>query len=152
MTFEFAGTAKTFPSVPPVPITWAGTSFTGRLEEAGPGEDITYQASGAVSKDGDTLLSLAYSRQVIRPSANSGVFYRVTLQNVPVVNAADGAANGPGKFEKAGAELQNYVVNIEYADGPLSGGRIAPNTTYVSTDWTNTGTGQTPTLKLAFGK
>ena len=146
MTFNTSGKTITFPSelfVPPVPIAWSGTSFAGRLEESGPGEDVTDEVSGTVSADGTTLISMVYWRQVLRTGVNSGTYYHVTLQSLPIVVPSVGTFNG------SGVDLQKHVVNIDYADGSLSGGRIVPATTYVSTDWT-TGAGQMPSLSLTF--
>ena len=145
MTFLSGGRNLSFPTqlfVPPVPITRNGASFSGRLEESGPGEDVTDLVNGTVSPDGATLLSLVYSRQVLR-SAGTGTFYQVTLQNLPLASATLGAysGNGPG--------LQTYVTGIAYEDGPLNGTQIMPTTTYVSTDWAGA-SGQKPALTLTF--
>ena len=151
VTFSFSGTTVVFPTqlfVPAVPIAWSGTSFSGHLEETGPGEDVTDEVSGVVSNDGNTALSLTYSRQVIRRTAGNGTFYRVSLKNVQTI----GPTGAIGVVAKSGADVRYYVVKVEYSDGSLSGGQIVPNTTYVSTDWANTNPGQVPTLQATFAK
>lgn len=151
MTFSVSGSSVSYPTqlfVPAVPITWSGTSFTGRLEEAGPGEDITDEVNGTVLADGSAAESVTYSRKVIRSGAGNGTAYTVVIHNVPL---------GPqpqaiGGFEKIGAEVQKFVASIAYAGGPLSGGEVVPNTKYVSTDWTNNASGQMPALKGIFAR
>ena len=52
--FDYAGTIMTFPSeftVASVPIEWMDVIFSGKLEEGGPGEDVTDQVHGSVSAD-----------------------------------------------------------------------------------------------------
>ena len=151
MTFSVSGSSSSYPTqlfVPAVPLTWSGTSFTGRLEEAGPGEDITDEVSGAVSSDGSMAESVRYSRKVIRSEAGNGTSYTVALHNVPLGPVSQAI----GGFQKSGAEVQNYVASIEYADGPLSGGDVVPSTKYVSTDWANSTAGQAPVLKGIFAR
>jgi hypothetical protein len=133
-----------------IPITWTGVNFNGRIEEQGPGEDLVDEAHGSLSADGNRVESMYFSRQVTRPSANSGTFFRVTLTQVPIVTIVNGAATKPGIFDQTSTNLQQYVTKIEYLDGPLVNGQISSLSTYVSTDWLNNNPGQTPSLKLTF--
>ncbi len=149
MTFDFAGTIVTFPTeltIASVPISWMGQVFNGQLEAVGPGKDITDQVHGSVSADGAWLLSLSYSRQIIRPGRD-GVFYRITLKNVPIGKVANGTASEDRSFQKEG-DIQKYIEEIEYIDGLLDGNKIVPTTTYISADWANSSEGQQPILKL----
>ncbi len=151
-TFQFNGAPVTLFaefSVSQVPLTWTGTSFRGRREEAGPGEDSTDEITGTVSEDGSTMIALAYSRQVLHRSANNGTFFRVSLANVPVVGETNGRATGLGTFQKTGADVRKYIATVEYTDGPLNGNQINPTTTYLSTDWTSM---QLPDLRVTFEK
>jgi hypothetical protein len=151
-TFLAGGGNITFPtvfSVPPVPIAWTGVSFSGHLEEAGAGEDITDLVSGSVSPDGLTVASLVYSRQIMRPALQTGNFFRVTLAGLPIASLVNGAAVGLGAFNQSGAGLQALVTKVEYLDGPLNNGQIASTSSFVSIDWTASGA-QQPNLKLAF--
>ena len=151
-SLTFSNSPVVYPTqftMPNVPISWNGTSFKGQLEEVGAGEDVLYQAAGNVSPNGATLISFVYSQRIIRTN-NTGTFYRLTLNNLPVGDPADGSIPGWGTFKGVGADLQNYVTKIEYMDGPLSNGQINPMTTYDSTDWSNTSPGSMPTFSLAF--
>jgi hypothetical protein len=149
VTFQTGASTITFPTVffvHGVPIKWSGVSFTGHLEEAGPGEDITDTVVGTVSADGNTLASLVYDRRIIRPSLATGTSYRVILRDVPLFSGS-----ALGAFQTTGVDIRQYVSAIEYADGPVTNGQIVSAFAYVNTDWTNTGAGQSPTLKLSFG-
>lgn len=155
MTFKFSGTTFTFPTelqIASVPVTWMGELFNGKLEEVGPGEDVTDEVHGSVSSDGNWLVTLYYSRQILRTSNNTGTFFRVTFRNVPIMKQVNGVVTEVGTFEKDGADLQKYVEKIEYIDGTLNGNQIVPTSSYLSTDWKNTGNGLKPSLKLTFEK
>ena len=131
-------------AVPQVPVIWSGMSFSGTLHESGSGEDITDKVAGTISADGKVLVSLVYSRQVLR-TTNSGTAFSVSLSNVPLdIGVSSGAYN------YSGAALQGYVSGITYVDGTIISGQIIPSTVYVSTDWGNTQ--QPPTLTIVFGK
>lgn len=153
VTFDYAGTIITFPAefaVSSVPIEWMEVIFSGKLAEGGPGEDVTDQVHGSVSADGTWLVSLLYSRQVIRATTNTRTFYRIMLRNMPIVKLVGGVTTELGTFEEEGSDVQRYVDRIEYVDEPLRGSGTV--TTYLSTEWKNTVKGQMPTLKLAFEK
>ncbi len=150
-TFNYASTTATFPSeffIPSVPIVWSGISFNGQLEEAGAGEDITDRVDGAVSSDATSVVSLVYSRQVIRRGVGNGTWYQVTLHNIPIVQITNGVASGLGIFEITGSAVEKYVAKVEYTDGPLSGQQIIATTTFGSIDWANESTH--PNLKVTF--
>lgn len=151
MTFDCYKTTFTWSSefaVQDVPIDWMDRIYSGRLDKSSPGNDTTDLVHGSVSADGEWLDSAMFSRQVSRALQKTSTMYRVTLRNLPIASLVRDQC----KFEKTGADLQKYVVKIEYLDGPLSGTQIVPNTTYLSTDWQNTTAGQTPALKLQFSK
>jgi hypothetical protein len=153
MTFGNTGTQFSFPSsfgVDLIPISWMDLIFNGKLSEAGPGEDVTYEVHGSVSRDGNWLESAYFSAQIIRVGSKNGNFFRVTLRNAPIVKLAGGIAPEPGKFELTGTEVQKYVAKIEYLDGPLVNGQVSTLTDYISTDWKNNGPGQAPALKVQF--
>ena len=153
MTFVNSGTEFSFPSefaVELIPIAWMDLIFNGRVEEAGPGEDVTYEVHGSVSRDGHWLESAYFSAQIIRTGSNTGNFFRVTLRSAPIVKILDGVSSDPGKLEQTGSEVQKYVAKIEYMDGPLVNGQISTRTTYLSTDWKNDSPGQAPVLKVQF--
>jgi hypothetical protein len=151
MTFDYSGTTVTFPTeliISSVPLVWMGPIFDGKVENNGPGNDVTDQVHGSVSADGTWIVSLSYSRQIIRPGDKS-LSYRITLKNVPIANADTGTTNTPGTFEKT-SDVQKYVQTIEYNSGIFTGGKIVPAITYVSTDWENAKTGMQPALKITF--
>ena len=155
MTFNISGTVFTFPSelaIPSVPITWMGPIFNGKLEQVGPGKDVTIEVHGSASDDGTWLDTVYYSQRIVQTLTKTGNFYRVTLRNVPIAKLVDGVATELGTFQKEGSDLQKHVEKIEFADGPLSGGQITPTTIYVSTDWKDATAGQKPALKLTFEK
>ncbi len=67
---------------------------------------------------------------------------------MPTAKLTNGVAADLGTFEKTGADIEKLVDKIEYVEGPSSGGVIVATTTYLSTDWINTGTA--PVLRLTF--
>jgi hypothetical protein len=136
--------------VPKVAINWAGSSFSGNLEEAGPGEDVFYEVYGSASDSGDIILSLVFSKRITSTVTGKGTFFRVTLQNIPNTTVS-GSSVSVGTFDGSGPSLQNYMVKIEYVDGYISNGQIVPVTTFVSTDWSRTNPGQVPVLQITFG-
>ncbi len=149
VTFRSGQSETTLPAVffvHRVPITWSATSFAGHLEEQGAGEDITDAVQGAVSADGNMLVSLIYSRRVIRPVLGSGTAYTVILKDVPL-----GFGRSTGVFQGSEADVQRYVAAIQYADGLLSGGQIISSIEYVGTDWTASRPAWSPSLTLSFG-
>lgn len=151
MTFDYSGTTVTFPTeliISSVPLVWMGPIFDGKVENNGPGNDVTDQVHGSVSADGTWIESLSYQRQIIRPGDKS-LSYRITLKNVPIANAATGTTTTPGTFEKT-SDIQKYVQTIEYNSGIFTGGKIVPAITYVSTDWENAKQGMQPALKITF--
>jgi hypothetical protein len=156
MTFDYSGSPVKVLSelaVSGVPVEWMGALFSGKLEEFGPGEDVTDEVHGSLSADGNWVESLFFSRQILRTSANaSGTFYRVTLKNIHLVIVDAGTQAGQAAFEKTGSDIRKYVITVEYADGPVKDGKIVSKTTYTSTDWENIKAGQTPTLKMSFSK
>jgi hypothetical protein len=146
ITFTVSNTTASYPTelaVPQVPVTWNGLSFSGNLQESGPGEDITDEVSGTVSPDGNTLSQLIYSRKIMR-TTNTGTYFSITLRGVPL-----NAGLITGLYSFSGALLQQYVITINYMDGPIVSGQIEASTAYLSTDWANTQ--QMPALTLTFG-
>jgi hypothetical protein len=119
-------------------------SFSGKLQESGPGEDITDRVSGTVSADGRILVSLVYSRQILRTN-NSSTSFSVSLSNVPI-----DIGTILGSYNYSGAVIQGYISSITYVDGTIVSGQIVASTTYGSTDWGNIQ--QPPTLTITFGK
>jgi hypothetical protein len=151
MSFNFNGTTVSYPTeliIVSVPIVWMGQVFSGKLEETGPGEDVTDQVHGSVSADGAWLLTLTYSRQIIHNNGKA-IEYRVAVKNVPVIDTKKGLTAPPVTFEKQG-DVQKYIDVVEYNDGSWNGTTITPSIVYVSTDWKNSGKGLQPILKLAF--
>jgi hypothetical protein len=149
MTFDFGGEPMTWPTelkTASVPLVWMGQVFNGKSVASGPEYNFVDQVHGSVSPDGEWVLNLSYTRQIIR--TQDSVYYSVSLRNVPVVSSAN-STMVVGKFDKKG-DIQKYVENIEYrAEGRLVNLKI-PATTYSSIDWTNTLEGQQPALKLLF--
>jgi hypothetical protein len=142
-TFAGFGQTLTKPvefAIPPVSISWMGTIFSGSLEGAGAGEDVTYQVHGSVSSDGARVESMLFSQEVIQQSAGQGNFFRITLRNVPLIRNRDAQGNAEAVTDETGADVQRYLVQIEYATGPLGGTQTPPiisNFTYVCCDWSN---------------
>jgi hypothetical protein len=149
MTFDIDGEQFTWPAeliIASVPLEWMGQVFNGTLTAGASGNDLTDKIHGSVSADGAWLLSLSFSRQIIRIGEN-GTYYRVTLKNVPI--GVNSYVVEPGKFEKVG-DIQKYVEEIQYIDGRWDGSKIIPNVNYISTNWINTRNGLEPVLKLTF--
>jgi len=149
MTFDIDGEQFTWPAeliIASVPLEWMGQVFNGTLTAGASGNDLTDKIHGSVSADGAWLLSLSFSRQIIRIGEN-GTYYRVTLKNVPI--GVNSYVIEPGKFEKVG-DIQKYVEEIQYIDGRWDGSKIIPNVNYISTNWINTRNGLEPVLKLTF--
>jgi hypothetical protein len=151
MTLAVANQTRAYPTIlaiPAVSIKWAGNVFDGQRQESGPVEDVLDQVHGSLSVDGKSFDSFMFSRVITRISSNNGTSFRVTLQNIPIGEQPVGTPPFPG-FEMSGADIQNYVVSIDYSEGPLDAGKIVPSTKYVSTDWNNSGPGQKPMLKIS---
>ena len=151
MTFDYSGTTVSFPTeliIASVPINWMGQIFDGKLVSTGPGNDLTDQVHGSVSADGNWILTLSYSRQIIRTGGKS-VSYRITLKNIPIFKTTNSVTTEPGKFEQEG-DVQKFIETIEYTNGLYDGSKIVPEVTYVSTDWSNVTQGLQPILKLTF--
>ncbi len=149
MTFDIEGEQFTWPAeliIASVPLEWMGQVFNGTLTAGASGNDLIDKIHGSVSADGAWLLSLSFSRQIIRIGEN-GTYYRVTLKNVPI--GVNSYATSPGVFEKVG-DIQKYVEEIRYIDGRWDGSKIIPNVNYISTNWVNTRSGLQPILKLTF--
>ena len=149
MTFDIDGEQFTWPAeliIASVPLEWMGQVFNGTLKAGASGNDLTDKIHGSVSADGAWLLSLSFSRQIVRIGEN-GTYYRVTLKNVPI--GANSYVTAPGVFEKVG-DIQKYVEEIQYIDGRWDGSKIIPNVNYISTNWVNTRSGLQPILKLTF--
>jgi hypothetical protein len=147
VTFNVNNTNVTYPSnlfVPQVPITWSGASFSGTLHESGPGEDITDKVAGVISADARTMVSLIYSREIVR-ATNSVTSYSISIFSLPLA-----AVNTSGIYIYSGFAIQGYVSEISYLDGTIVSGKLVASTTYVSSDWGNIQ--QPPTLTITFGK
>lgn len=145
MTFEFNGEQVAWPTLlatSSIPVTWMGQVFNGTVELNG----LTDQVHGAVSSDGEWLLTLSYSRGIIRPS--DVIFYSVILKNVPITRMADGTLV-VGSFEKQG-DVQKFVENVVYRAGGALGNATISSTNYAMTDWSGTTQGIQPVLKVTF--
>jgi hypothetical protein len=152
MTMSTANQTVEYPTdftVPAISLTWTGNNFDGQREEAGTGEDVLDQVHGSISADGKLMDSFTFSRLITRISTNNGTSFKVVLKNVPLSSQAVGNPSFPG-FEGGGPVIQQYIVSIEYSEGNLEGTRIIPTTSYLSTDWNNTRTGEIPRLKITF--
>jgi hypothetical protein len=143
MTFDAFNQDWSWPTefkLPPIAITWMGPIFNGRLETVGQGSAI-YEVHGGASADGNWIESMYYSVNTSR-SAQLGVFYRVTLRNIPLNLTSNSVTSWTPIFEMSGSEVQKYAAKIEYAGA----------NTYVSTDWQTKLSGHLPELKLEFIK
>jgi len=152
MTFSFSGTAFTYPTeftVASVPIVWMALIFDGKLEETGAGEDVTDQIHGSISQDGQWITDMYFSRRITYINNNTGIFYQVTLHNVPLGGLDTTQTPGSAIADREG-DVQKYITQIDYQNGPLVNGQINATTTYMSTDWKNMKTGMIPVLKLTF--
>jgi hypothetical protein len=145
MNFDFSGRTVSWPTelkIASVPLEWMGQVFNGRLVVVGTQYNLVDQVHGSVSADGRWLLTLTYSRQVVRTPEK--VTYSVSLRNVPIFISA----NTTGKtrnFEIEG-DVQKYVESIGY-----SAGETGPTPAkYLSMDWANSGQGLQPILKVTF--
>jgi len=152
MQLDFEGTSVTYPTslgVPSVPVAWMGPIFSGKLEKAGPGQDMTIQVHGSVSDDGAWVNTMSYSKLIVTRTNITMLSYEVRLRNVPVTAVAGEA--GGASFEKKGPEVRKHVEGISYGQtGTLSGTQKDAPTTFKSIDWAGTGPGQEPILKLVF--
>jgi hypothetical protein len=155
MNFKISGTEFAFPTqltVDQVPIYWMKTIFNGKVEKAGPGEDLTDEVHGSLSEDGDWVESMYYGEQITRPSSKTATFFRVTLRHVPLQILNGPADKEIGVFNLSNGDLQKYVEKIEYRDGPWNNGQITPLSEYLSIDWNNTERGKVPVLRLTFAE
>jgi putative ABC transport system ATP-binding protein len=157
MAFDFLGTPSSigdFPAnlnIPLVPIKWSGTLFNGELIEDAPGANFTYSIDGVVSADGTKLLSLVVSsRQALPESSDEGIIYRVTLQNLPLVDLLRKTDSGLGIFVKSGSGLLANIAKLEYIDGPLRYIQTSPLSTGNTANLADSST--IPALKLTFGR
>jgi hypothetical protein len=156
MDFDYSGAVVRSPTelaVSGVPLQWMGANFNGKLQKSSTTEDVIDEVHGSISADGSWVESIYYSRQVLRKGANSsGTFYRINLKNIPINEGQNGADVNPGIFERSGTDIQKFITRIEYVDGLMKDGEIDPSIKYISTDWTNSSPGQTPSIKLVFAK
>jgi hypothetical protein len=125
--------------LPPIPITWMGPIFTGHLETEGAGAAI-YDVHGGASEDGNWIETMYYSVNTFRPQQQTGVYFRITLRNIPLKAGSSQGASWKGIFEITGSDVQKYVGKIEFS---------GPNK-YLSTDWKTQASGQEPNLKVEF--
>jgi hypothetical protein len=140
MTLDFEGQQISWPTeltISSVPLQWMGQVFNGTVKA----NSLTDQVHGSISADGQWLLTLTYSRQVVQSA--SGVNYSVKLRNVPIGSSANDTVKA-GNFEKTG-DVAKYVEEIGYVAGP-------PKSTYISIDWANSGQGLQPILEVTFEK
>ena len=152
MNFSFSGTTVTYATeltTASVPINWMATIFDGKLEETGAGEDVTDQIHGSISTDGQWVTDMFFSRSIVNSGNNTGIFYRITLHNVPLAGLDTTQILGSAILDKEG-DIQKYVTKVEYQSGPVVNGQISPTTTYLSTDWKNLQTGMIPILRFTF--
>jgi hypothetical protein len=130
-------------AVPPISISWMGNIFNGLLEGAGPGGYTTYQVHGSVSDDGAWIESMFFSKKVLNPTSNTGVFFRVTLQNVPLVRAVDESGNEQASSNKSGPDVQRFLSKVEYI--------FDPNFSYLGTNCGDTTCVASLSVTLATG-
>jgi hypothetical protein len=150
-------------ALPSMPIEWMGLSFTGKVETDmlsigntvpiglyGPSSRVTDQIHGTVSADGKWLASLTYSRQITRSGPNDGVFFKVTLRNLPFKGSSEGGGLEAETISLSGLDVQKYVVSIEYTDKTVSGGQVLVMANYHSTDWDGSDGTLKPAIKVVF--
>jgi hypothetical protein len=133
-TFEGYDQTFSYPiqfEIPPISITWMGTIFNGLLQGAGAGLDTTYQVHGNVSADGKWIESMSFSQEITGPSGYSGNFFRVTLQNVPLIQTLDASGNAKATSNKVGTDVQRFVTKVEYQ-------AASTGFSYISTDLADT--------------
>jgi hypothetical protein len=156
MDFDYSGSVVRSPTelaVSGVPLQWMGANFNGKLQKSSTTEDVIDEVHGSFSDDGNWVESIYYSRQILRKGTNSsGTFYRINLKNIPINEGGSGTAANPGIFERSGTDIQKFINRIEYIDGLMKDGQIEPTIKYISTDWTNSSPGQTPSINLVFAK
>jgi hypothetical protein len=145
MTFDFGGEIVSYPTelkISSVPLQWMGQVFNGKTVVSGPQYSLTDQVHGSISADGEWLLTLSYTRQILRPL--DSVAYSVALRNVPIISSTNATA-GVRSVEIEG-DVQKYIDAINY----LAGGAGGTPTKYTSMDWTNADFGTKPILKVTF--
>jgi hypothetical protein len=124
-------------SIPPISVTWMGAIFNGTLSGAGPGSDITYKVHGSLSDDGAWIESMFFSKQI------NGVYFLVTLKNVPLTQTLDDQGKEQAVFNISGPDVQKFLVNVQYV--------ADPNFTYLTTSWDDASCVADLTLTLAAG-
>jgi hypothetical protein len=145
MTFDFGGEMVSYPTelkIASVPLQWMGQVFKGDLVVSGPQYSLTDQVHGSVSADGEWLLTLSYSRQIVRPL--DSVAYTVSLRNVPIISSAN--TTEKVRSVEIQGDVQKYIDDINY----MAGGAGATLTKYTSMDWANSDQGTQPILKVTF--
>jgi len=138
---------------PSIPITWSGTSFSGKLTVEDNNSPSTDEIQGSVSNDGKTLQSLTFTHSDYnyggygKSNPNYTMYTKsMQLQNVPL------SQYEIGKGLVSGPATQACVVKLEYKETSFKNGVKSYEKTYVSTDWAASGIGATPQIGIYFGK
>lgn len=138
---------------PSIPITWSGTSFSGKMTVEDNNSPSTDEIQGTVSVDGNTLQSLKFTHSDYnyggygKSSPNYTMYTKsMQLQNVPL------SQYEIGKGLVSGPATQACVIKLEYNETTFKNGVKSYEKTYVSTDWAASGIGATPQIGIYFGK
>jgi len=145
-TYGIRFTHPTTLEVLTVPTGWMNYSFRGFDLRQEATQTITDQVHGTVSADAAWITNLVYTRYLTRSSANDGVFYKVVMNNIPIVEIKEGMA----RAYVLGADIRKYVESVEYYEQSVVDGQLVITTTYLSTDWQQDIGGQAPYILVLF--
>ncbi|MEN8614424.1 hypothetical protein ABFB09_03940 [Dehalogenimonas sp. THU2] len=149
MEFETFGIVFRHPTtleVLTVPIGWMLDSFRGFREEKTPTQTVTDQVHGTITPDGQWMTSLVFTRRITHTSPDDGVFYEVTLKNVPISSFENELITA----NEIGSDILKHVEKVSYIEKSYSNGQLVTNTVLVSTDWTKDAAGLAPYILILF--
>jgi len=145
-TYGIRFTHPTTLEVLTVPTGWMNYSFRGFDLRQEATQTITDQVHGTVTADAGWITNLVYTRYLTRSSDNDGVFYKVVMNNIPIIEITEGFAQA----YVAGADIRKYVESVEYYEQSVLNGQLVITTTYLSTDWQQDIGGQAPYILVLF--
>ena len=119
-----------------IPITWNGTTFSGKYGYGTAQAGQVQEVSGTVSPDGNLLITLISSYRSTNYGSNwtSETITKVELKNMPLSSPYKDAAHA--RFEQRGVDIQKYVSKMEHSNTTLRNGQKESSYTFASRDWT----------------
>jgi hypothetical protein len=128
-----------------IPITWSGTSFSGKWDGTVGNSKRLHEVSGSVSADGLTLVSLKYTYK--RDEGSKDLYqwldnYSLELSNMPLKYMLSNAL-----VDASGFEIQRYITGMSYEYIVWD-----HNVQWAYTKWTSPTAVDKSSLKLQFYK